>query len=231
MKRFYRDAAATAVTGGWQVLLDGRGVKTVGGAVQVVPNEALAQALASEWAAQGERINPASFVLRDLADYARDVVATERERVIAALLSFAETDTLCYRAEPDEALAARQDEVWQPLLDWAEARWDLHFERIAGIIHHPQQPATLARLRAVLAAKDAFELAALNTLASLAASLVIGLAALEPDAAADRLWAAANLEEDWQAEQWGVDAAAAALRERKLATFATALKFAQLARG
>ena len=226
MKRFYRAALAAEVSGGWQVQLDLRGVKTVAGAAQLVPNAALAETLAAEWAAQGETIEPASFVLRDLADYAIDVVAPDPAGAARAMLRFAETDTLCYRAEPDEPLAARQDEVWEPLLRAAEARYDVHFERIAGVLHRPQPPATLSRLEQVLLAQEPFTLSALNTMAGLAASLVVALAALEPEADPDALWSAANLEEDWQAEQWGQDYEAADLRARRLAIFAAAMAFA-----
>lgn len=229
MKRFYRDALAAKVPGGWQVQLDRRGVKTVGGAAQIVPTAALAEALAAEWANQGETIEPASFILRDLADYALEVVAPNPAAVAQGLLRFAETDTLCYRAERDEPLATRQEEVWEPLLVAAERRWDVHFERIAGVLHCPQPPATLARLEQAMLARDAFTLAALNTLASLAASLVIGLAALEPEADPELLWSAANLEEDWQIEQWGEDYEATALRARRLRIFTAAARFARLA--
>jgi chaperone required for assembly of F1-ATPase len=229
LKRFYREALAAEVHGGWQVQLGARGVKTVGGAAQVVPTAALAAALAAEWAAQGEAIDPASFVLRDLADYAIDVVAPAPLAAVHALLRFGETDTLCYRAEPDEPLAARQDAIWEPLLRWAEARWDVHFERIAGVLHRPQSPATLARLSQVLSAQDAFTFAALNTLVSLAASLVIGLAALEPEADIEALWSAAELEADWQVELWGEDYEAVALRKRRLGIFTAAAQFARLA--
>ena len=94
----------------------------------------------------------------------------------------------------------------------------------------PQPAATLARMQAVLEAESHFTLAALNTLTSLAASLVIALAALAPDAEAEALWDAANLEEDWQADLWGKDAEAEARRERRLAAFAAAMRFARLAR-
>jgi chaperone required for assembly of F1-ATPase len=231
MKRFYKTAAAEPVDGVWHVTLDGRSIKTAGGRVQVVPVSALAEALAAEWAAQGEVLDPAAFVLRDLADYAIDVVAADRDGTVAAILPYAETDTLCYRAEEGEALRRRQDAAWEPLLAAAERRYDIHFVRIGGIIHHPQPEATLARLTAVLAAQDAFTLAALQTLTSLAASLVLGLAALEPDADAGALWDAANLEEDWQAELWGKDAEALAHRARRLAAFKAAARFAALARG
>ena len=231
MKRFYKEAAATQSASGWQVALDGRGVKTQGGQPQIVPGAALAEALAAEWAAQGKEIDPASFPLRDLADYALDVVAGERADVIATLLRYAETDTLCYRGEPDEPIHARQQALWEPLLTAAEQRWDIHFERISGIIHRPQPPETLKRLEMALSAHSDFTLAALGTLASLSASLVVALAAIEPDAAIAALWNAAELEADWQVEQWGEDFEATARRERRLAAFEAAARFARLARG
>lgn len=230
MKRFYKEAKAAAVAGGWQVQLDGRGVKTAGGNQQVVQSKALAAALAAEWAAQEETIVPASFVLRDMADYAIDVVATDAAAVRTTLLGFAETDTLCYRAEPGEPLHARQLERWEPLLSAAEARDGVQFERISGVIHRAQPPETLARLAQRLEGLDPLALAALNTLTSLAASLVIGLAALEPDADAGALWIAAELEEEWQAELWGRDAEAEERRARRAAAFANAVRFAALAR-
>ncbi len=228
MKRFWSDAAVSAAGGGWQVLLDARPVKTQAGSAQVVPTAALAAALAAEWAAQGPTVNPDSLPLRDLADLAIDVIAADRAGTIAALLRYAETDTLCYRAEPEEPLHARQLELWEPLLLAAEARWQVQFTRISGVIHRPQSAATLAQLERALAAYDHFTLAALTTLSALAASLAIALAALEPGADPDMLWDAANLEEDWQAALWGRDAEAVQLRARRLAAFGSAQRFAQL---
>lgn len=230
MKRFYKQVAVSPGDGGWRVLLDGRGIRTVGGQPQVLPTRALAEALAEEWADQGEEIDAAGFVLRDLADYATDVIAADRADAIRGLVAYAGTDTLCYRAEPDEPLRERQEDVWEPLLHAAEQRWDIHFERIDGIMHRPQPAATLARMEAVLGAESDHALAALNTLTSLAASLVIALAALGPDAEAEALWTAANLEEDWQASLWGKDPEAEARRARRFATFAAAMRFARLAR-
>lgn len=230
MKRFFREVSTAATDGGWRVLLDGRGIKTQGGAAQVVPTRALAEALAAEWTAQGDEIDPATFVLRDMADHAIDVVMTDRADTIDTLLRYAETDTLCYRADPDEPLYQRQQERWEPALCAAETRLGVQFKRVSGVIHRPQPSETLERLRTVLDGLDPFTLAALTTLTSLAASLAIGLGALEPDADARALWDLANLEEDWQAEQWGKDWEAEERRERRLAAFSSALDFARLAR-
>lgn len=231
MKRFYRDAIAAPSEGGWRVELDGRAIKTQGGRAQLVPTRALAEALAQEWVGQGEELDPALFALRDLADYALDVIAPDPAETVTALLGYAETDTLCYRAEPGDPLRQLQDRTWDPLLQAAEVRWNVRFERIDGVVHRPQPAATIAALEAVLTALDPFALAALRNTASLAASLVIGLAALEPDADAAALWDAANLEETWQAERWGSDAEAEARQARRRASFLTAVRFAELAQG
>lgn len=232
MKRFYKTAAAAPAEGGagWRALLDGRPIRTAGGRPQVVPTQALAEALAAEWAAQGETIEPASFHLRDLADFAIDAVATNRDGAIAELLPYAETDTLCYRADPDEALYKRQAEVWEPLLAGAEARLGVRFARISGIIHKAQPDETLARLRQELETLGDFEIAALRMLASLAASLVIALEAISPDADAESLWRAAELEADWQIELWGEDWEAAERRATRLHAFTLAMRLAQLSR-
>ncbi len=229
MKRFYREAAAVRGDDGWHVALDGRLVRTQGGHALVLPNEGMARLLAAEWQDQGEDIDPAGFTMRDLADYAIDVVAPARDAAVAALLRYAETDTLCYRADPDEPLWKRQQEVWEPLLASCEAREGIRLQRVSGVIHRAQDPAALAVLRARLNTFDAFTLAALTTLTSLAASLVIGLAALEPEADGELLWDAANLEEDWQVELWGRDAEAEARRAKRKRDFMAAVDFARAA--
>lgn len=230
MKRFYKAVATEEREGGWQVLLDGRAVRSVGGRAQLVPTGALAAELASEWDGQGDEIEAARFILRDMADYAIDVVGPDREAAIRELLPYAETDTLCYRAEPGDALRRRQDAVWEPLLRAAERRFGVEFERIGGIMHRPQPAGTLLKLETVLQEQDDFALAALRNLAGLAASLTLGLTALEDGADPVALWDAANLEEDWQAELWGKDAEAEDRRARRLASFTAAARFARLAR-
>jgi chaperone required for assembly of F1-ATPase len=229
MKRFYQDVAVTEADGGFRVTLDGRPIRTQGGAAQVVPTRAVAEALADEWRAQGDEIDSKNFVLRDLADYAIDRVAPDPAASVARLLPYAETDTLCYRADPHEPLYRRQHALWEPLVQAFEARHGVRLERVSGIVHRPHPPETLARLSEVLATLDPFTLAALETLTSLAVSLTIGLLALEPDADPDALFAAANCEQDWQAEQWGWDAQAEEGRKLRLEAFRQAVRFARLA--
>jgi chaperone required for assembly of F1-ATPase len=229
VKRFWKDVSVEEPGGSFRVLLDGRAIRTQGGAPQVVPTRALAEAMADEWRAQGEQVDPRGFPLRDLADFALDHVRPDRTTVIAKLLTYAETDTLCYRADPDEPLYRRQKALWDPMLALIEKRQGVRFERVHGVVHRPQPPETLARLRALLAKQDDFTLSALHALAPLAASLTVALIALDPGYDIPGLFEAANCEQDWQAELWGWEEEAERDRAKRLAGFAAAARFAQLA--
>ena len=231
IRRFYKDVTLGQAPGGYQVMLDARGVKTVGGVPQAVPTRGLGEALAAEWRRQGEKIDPKSLPLRDMADYAIDVVAPDPAAVAEALLAYAETDTLCYRADPDEPLHTRQQAVWEPLLCAFEAAHGIALTRVSGVLHRPQPPAALAVLRARLEALDPFALAGVEAMAKLAASLVTALAALDAKGEEEplALWQAACLEEEWQAALWGRDAEAEERRARREADFLRACGFARLA--
>ncbi|MCK0129121.1 ATP12 family protein [Erythrobacter sp. F6033] len=233
MKRFYDNVAVQKADGGWQVTLDGRGLKTVKGVPQIVPTATLAEKLAAEWDIQGEKLDPAQFSLRDMTDYAIDVVGTDIAAQAQKITAFGDTDTLLYRADPDEHLYAKQQEVWEPIVAAFEAREGVELVRVSGIMHRPQSDEALGKLRARLEAMGRFELAALESMTSLAASLVIALSAADAGAEADaiELWRAASLEEEWQADLWGRDLEAEDRRAKRQSDFLKAWEFIRAARG
>ncbi|MEO1220425.1 MAG: ATP12 family protein [Pseudomonadota bacterium] len=231
MKRFYKQVAVDEVDGGWQVALDTRRIKTVKGTDQIVPTKALANALGAEWDAQGEKVDPKTMPLRDMADYAIDMVRPEPAGLIDKTVAYGDTDTLLYRAPPDEPLYARQQEVWEPIVSAVEARLGVEFVRISGIIHRPQNEHTLTRLREELTGQSAFALSSIEMMTHLAASLITGLSAAQPEADVLALWNAASLEEEWQAEEWGRDEEAEERREKRTADFLKAREFWELAQG
>ncbi len=231
MKRFWKDVTTAPDQGGWRILLDGRALRTQGGGTQLLPTQALAETMADEWRQQGEEVDSRSFPMRDMADYAIDHISMDPADTIDTLLRYADTDTLCYRADPEDALFERQQNLWEPLLTAFEARHDLRLTRVSGINHRPHPAASMDRLRTLLESQDAFTLSALNVMTALAASLTIALTAMEGDANPADLFAAANAEEDWQAELWGWDLIAAENRALRLQAFTLAARFLQLARG
>jgi chaperone required for assembly of F1-ATPase len=193
-----------------------------------LPTDALAEAVAGEWQAVGETIDPRAMPLTGLANAAIDRIAPDRATFAAGLAAYGESDLLYYRAEMPEPLVARQQAAWDPLLDWARGRYDVHFETTAGVMHRAQPPATLARLGEAVAALDAFRLAGLSPLVTVSGSLVAALALLEGAADADTVWNAAHIDEEWQAEQWGHDDLAIGAREARRADFHAGARFLSL---
>jgi chaperone required for assembly of F1-ATPase len=225
VKRFYTTAAATPDHG---VMLDGRPLRTPARALLTVPNTALAAAIADEWNAQGEEIAPQSMPLTGLANAAIDRVAPNPTAFAQTLAVFAESELLAYRAEGPAPLVARQLAVWEPLLDWASARYDVAFVRVTGILHQPQPAATLTRIAHAYAAFDAFGLAALNPVVTISGSAIIGLAVAEGQLDAAGAWHAGHLDELWQAEQWGKDPLAEAAHAERQRDLAAAVRFLAL---
>lgn len=224
MKRFYTDV--TIAEGA--ILLDSRPVRTPLRAALALPTPMLAEAIAEEWRAQGERIDPRSMPLTGLANAAIDRVAPDARAFAAPLAAYAETDLLCYRAAAPPELAAAQAEAWDPLLDWARARYDVRFVVTAGIVPVAQPPATVGRLSEALAAREAFALAGMAPLVTIAGSLVAALAVAERAIEADAAFDAAHLDELWQARRWGEDALAMAARGARRNDFLAAARFVGL---
>ncbi|MDE0254891.1 MAG: ATPase [Rhodospirillaceae bacterium] len=230
MKRFYRSAAVEEFDGGFGISLDGRPVRTPARAALRVPTRALAEALCEEWAAQGDRVDPLSMPLSQLANTALDRMSDARRETVAELVRYGETDLLCYRAERPEALVTRQAALWQPLLDWLERRHGIALRTVVGVLPQPQDPDTIARLERVIDAHDNFALTALHMGVTGAGSIVIGLAMMEGEISADETTAAAFLDERHQIEQWGADEEAEAHLTRGCTDLALAWRFGNLLR-
>lgn len=228
MKRFYKKAEAGPAGAGFTVLLDGRPVRTPARNPLELPTPGLAEAVAAEWNAQGEKIDPRSMPLTGLANAAIDRVAPDPGSFAANLAHYGESDLLCYRAEHPTALIERQARTWDPLLEWARRRFDVDFEIVKGIVPRRQPERTLEQLRKAVAARDPFALAALSPLVTISGSLLIALALAEGAIDLPAAWEAATLDEAWQAEQWGEDSLAAAALEARRREFESAWTFFSL---
>jgi chaperone required for assembly of F1-ATPase len=207
MKRFYKETAVDAGDGGFRVLLDGRPMRTPAKAVLVVPAEPLAGAIAAEWREVPEKaeINVSHLPLTRLAATGLDRVASRRAGVIDDTAKYAASDLLCYRAADPTSLVQRQNELWQPLLDWAAKRYGASLAVTTGTTFITQPHGALAALREAVAAHGDLALSALYNLTHVAGSLVIALALSEGRLSAADAFTAAQLDELYQIERWGED--------------------------
>lgn len=205
MKRFYKQANLAEVAGGFAVQLDGRTVKTPATRKLELPTRLLAEAVVAEWDAQGDEIKPATMPLTQLASTALDRVGPERVTIREQLGKFAETDLLCYRANFPPSLVQRQVEQWQPLLDWAAQALDARLEVTIGVMAVTQPAPAVAALLACVDGYDCWRLTAVQAACAAAGSLVLALALGEGRLTGEQVFELSQLDEIFQAEQWGED--------------------------
>jgi len=224
-KRFWKAASVVQLDAGYTVHLDGRAVKTPAKNALIVPTQNLAQMIAAEWDAQTGRVNPETMPMTRRANSALEKVAPNRSAVVTELAGYGASDLLCYRAGSPAELVARQAAGWQPWLDWAARDLAAPLHVTAGIMHVAQPAESLSNLQDHLAAFDAFALAGLHDLVAITGSLVLALAMAKGHLPPAQGFALSRIDEQWQAEHWGVDEAAAALESAKAAALHDAHRF------
>ncbi|RJL16706.1 ATP12 family chaperone protein [Paracoccus siganidrum] len=222
-RRFWKAAGVRPAGTGWEVALDDRPLRTPGKQPLVLPTGALAQAIAAEWDAQDQVIDPNAMPLTRAANSAIEKVRANFDAVADMLAEYAGTDLLCYRAEQPEELVRRQAEGWDPLIDWAATELRAPLRITHGVIPVAQDAGALRRLRACLDELDDFGLTALHDLVTLPGSLILGLAVIHGRIGAEEAFRLSRIDDIFQAERWGADEEAAEAAEgRRLAVLAAA---------
>jgi chaperone required for assembly of F1-ATPase len=207
--------------GGHAICLDGKPVRTPGRRALAAPVPELARALADEWAAQGEYIEPAKMPLTRLANTVIDGVAAAQDEVAAEIRKYLASDLLFYRAEGPPPLRARQVQHWDPFVSWARQALGAEFKLGTGVVHVAQPVAALVAAAAALP-HDPWRLGALHAATTLTGSALIALALLQRAITPEAAWQAAHVDEDWNMEQWGRDEIALQRRGFRFAEFAAA---------
>jgi chaperone required for assembly of F1-ATPase len=227
-KRFYRQAQVGEPVGeqgegaGFPVLLDGKPIRTPARRPLMAPVPELAQAIAAEWQAQGELINPANMPMTRLANAIIDAVALAPRPVRAEIEKYLTADLVCYRAEGPESLLARQAQRWDPVLQWAEEAFGARFVPAAGVMHVAQPATAVAAAAAAIPggtgeASEPWRLGAFYVVTTLTGSALLALALAAGRLTTEAAWAAAHVDEDWNMEFWGRDPLAL---ERRASHFA-----------
>ncbi|SMO90672.1 ATP12 family chaperone protein [Ruegeria faecimaris] len=224
-KRFWTACQVVEADGGFTVELDGRRVKTPARAGLILPTLPMAQAIAAEWDAQEEQVDPGTMPYTRSANAAIDKVLIQHAEVADMLADYGDSDLLCYRAAHPQELQQRQAEQWDPVLDWAAEAMSVRLQPVTGILHQPQDVAALDQLRRRVHDFNNFQLAAFHDLVSLSGSLILGFAATSDWCDAQEIWRISRLDEQWQIEQWGHDDEAHEAAEVKRSAFLHAKRF------
>lgn len=214
-KRFYRSVAVLELSDGYGISLDERPVRTPQQNLLVLPTRALADAIAAEWDAQTDVIDPGRMPLTKLGNTAIDRIADDADKMIGEIVAFTQSDLLCYRAADPVKLVELQSRHWDPILRFAEGFLGVSFKVTNRIIHVSQPPDIARKFIDHLRGLTGCQMAAMHGLTTLTGSALIAFAVAEKGIDSDAAWAAANLDEDWQISQWGEDYEAAARRAHR----------------
>ena len=213
-RRFYKAVSVEKQPGGYAVLLDGRPVRTPARRTLAAPTETLAQALADEWEAQRDVVDPAAMPLTRLANSIIDGVADVPGQVQAEVAKFLASDLLCYRAGSPDGLVARQAQHWDPLIAWAREALSARFVLGEGVMFVAQPDEALAAAARAIPAEP-WRLGAVSAITSLTGSALIALALAQGRLSTEDAWAAAHVDEDWNMHQWGRDEQALERRAKR----------------
>ena len=222
-KRFYKEAGVAEAEGGFAVTLDGKPIRTPSGRIVAVPVRAIADAIAAEWQAQQETIDPLTMPLTRFANSVVeavvdrvDAVARRRREISAAPISCSIAPAIPRRWSRSEA------QHWDPVLFWAADTLGAHFILAEGIMHVRQPEHAVEAARAALP-DDPWSVAALHVVTTLTGSALLALALTHGVRDPDQVWAAAHVDEDWNTDKWGVDEEVAARRAARLVDFRAAV--------
>jgi chaperone required for assembly of F1-ATPase len=222
-KRFYAEAGVIDADGGFAITLDGKPIRTPSGRVVTVPAREIADAIAAEWRAQNETIDPLTMPLTRFANSVVEAVVDRSDLVADDVAKYLQSDLLFYRAGHPEALVALEAKHWDPVLFWAADTLGAHFILAEGIMNVDQPETAVAAARAALPS-DPWSIAAMHVVTTLTGSALLALALKHGVLGPDEVWAAAHVDEDWNAEQWGADEEAVARRAARLVDFVAAAR-------
>jgi chaperone required for assembly of F1-ATPase len=210
-KRFYARAGVAEGPDGFAITLDDKPVRTPSGRALAAPTREIADAIAAEWDAQNEFIDPLTMPFTRFANSVVDAVVERVDAVADDVAKYLGSDLLFYRAGHPEALVAREAALWDPVVFWAADRLGAHFILAEGIVP----------VRAAFPA-DPWSIAALHVVTTVTGSALLALALLHGALDADQVWATAHVDEDWNIEKWGIDEEVAARRAARLVDFKAA---------
>lgn len=199
-----KKAETEKLAAGFAAVVGGKPAKTPLGETLVLPGEKLAKAVAKEWEKQGKKINKDTMPLTQIACIAIDLARAKREALCDDILSYSDTDLVCYRAGGMPELLTLQQEL-DPLIAWAEKKFGITLQTTDGLMPITQDPKNRQKLMKAITSYNEWQLALLASAVKPLSSLVLALALLEKKISAPEAFRLAHLEETYQTRKWGED--------------------------
>ncbi|MDG2474263.1 MAG: ATP12 family protein [Paracoccaceae bacterium] len=210
------------------ILLDDNYLRTPKQNKVLLPTQKLADKVAQEWQEQKDSVIPSTMPYSRLVNSAIDKVTENFDAIVLDLLSYGDTDLVCYRAESPKDLVLLQQRHWDPILFWAKIELGISLKTTQGITYQSQDPVQRQKLFRQINSYDTFSLTGFYELVTISGSLLIAFAVhrnhISPESGLDLSF----LDEDWQRKRWGEDEESIKNKANKLSEFQTAFNFLNL---
>ncbi|XP_046889109.1 ATP synthase mitochondrial F1 complex assembly factor 2 [Hypomesus transpacificus] len=203
--KFYEDVSISQGEGGlFEINLDKRKLKTPGGKLFAVPNEALAIAVATEWDVQRDTLKFYTMHMTTLCNTAIDnPTQRDKEQMITAALKFLETDTICFRVDEPPGLVELQKNEWDPVLNRTEDRYNVVIGSSSSILGPDIPEATKATFHQHLGSYNFWSLTGLEFVITQLKSVVLALGLIDRHLTVEQAVLLSRLEEEYQIQHWG----------------------------
>nr|XP_056722453.1 ATP synthase mitochondrial F1 complex assembly factor 2 [Euleptes europaea] len=203
-KRFYQNVSISQGEGGFEINLDHRKLKTPQNKIFTVPSKTLALAVATEWDLQQDTVKFFTMHLTTLCNTALDNPSQRsREQLIRAAVKFLETDTICYRLEEPPALVELQKNEWDPLVVWAEKRYNVVIGSSTSILGPSIPQSTKDTFASHLASYNTWALHGIEYMITQLKSLILSMGLLDKQLTVEQAVLLSRLEEEYQIQHWG----------------------------
>ena len=137
----------------FMIKVEGQVFKTPKGEV-VAGSSQLIEAVAQELKTQNAELNFNDMPLTRYVFTAFDRVRKNRDSIINEIVRYAETDLLCYRVASPQELVKKQNELWQPVLDWSKYKYDIELVTSIEIQSIFQDPKSLEKVFQIIKVCD-----------------------------------------------------------------------------
>lgn len=228
MKRFFKEVSVDQHDNMYVVLLDGKKIKTPEKSLCLMPTAEMAEAIADEWNAQEEDVDPNSMPLTKLINTSIDRVEKRRDDLIEELVKFAGADQVCYRADYPPELVALQNKIWNPLLSLMKETYGTSLRVVTGVIFTEQDAQEVSKIRKLIEEVESFKLMALYTMITVTGSVTVGFSLFKGHLGLNEAWEAGQLDENFQISQWGSDEEAEQRQQNLRSELENAFRFLEL---
>ena len=213
---------------GFEIFLDDNRLLTPKNEIVVLKTKKLALKVLKEWEKQEKFVEPSTMPVTRLVNSAIDTVKVDHQLIVEHLLSYGETDLICYRARNPAELVELQNANWNPVLEWARKDLKIGLKCVYGLCYETQCLQAIKTIRERINEFDCFTLVAFSELVTISGSMLLGLATYYNFLEHEEAWQKSVLDEVWQGSKWGYDEESKLAREKKLKDFKFAYEFLTL---